>query len=424
VGGFTFIHAADLHLDSPLLNLERYDGAPAEKFRGATREAFDNLVRLAIGECVRFVVVAGDLFDGDCKDFNTPLHLRRKLDELGRAGIRTFVVLGNHDAQSRMKKGLALRLPEAVRILSAEAPETVELEDIGVAIHGQSFENPREKTDLSARYPAPRAGLVNIGLLHTNCGGQEGHDAYAPSTVEKLTACGYEYWALGHVHNRAVLRAGGPWIVYPGNTQGRHVGERGAKGCTLVRLDGGAVTRVEHRDLDAVRWAELNVDASACEEPSDVVGLAAAAIEDALAKSGGRPLAVRVVVSGTTPLAAEMSSFRAHWADEIRRMTIEAHADDVWVEKVKVDVREPDAARRAAADTPSGLAAELAAFEPAPAEMARALEEIRGLLQKIPRDPRAESVDADVETPARLAELVDEAKRLAIARLQGEAGGA
>ena len=249
MSGFSFLHTADIHLDSPLLNLEGYDGAPVETFRGATRRAFDNLVQLAIDEAVSFVLVAGDLFDGDCLDFSTPLYLREKLNELGRSGVRTFIVLGNHDAQSQMKKGLSLSLPETTRILSSDMPVTVELEGVPVAVHGQSFARSSETKDLSVNYPAPCPGRFNIGLLHTNCGATAGHDPYAPSSIDKLAARGYDYWALGHIHKRRVLRKKGPWIVYPGNTQGRHVNESGAKGCTLVRVDGTSIADVEHRDL-------------------------------------------------------------------------------------------------------------------------------------------------------------------------------
>ena len=60
-----FIHAADIHLDSPLKGLEAHEGAPIEILRGATRRAFENLIQLAIDKNVAFLVIAGDLYDGD-----------------------------------------------------------------------------------------------------------------------------------------------------------------------------------------------------------------------------------------------------------------------------------------------------------------------------------------------------------------------
>lgn len=128
---FKFLHTADIHLDSPLLNLDNYDNAPRDDFRSATRRALDNIVDLAIGEQVRFVLVAGDLYDGDCTDFNTPLHLRRKMEQLGDHGIRVFIIQGNHDAASSMRKAFSLQLPENVHLFRTDKPETVTLDDLG-----------------------------------------------------------------------------------------------------------------------------------------------------------------------------------------------------------------------------------------------------------------------------------------------------
>ncbi len=422
MSGFSFLHAADIHLDSPLLNLEGYDGAPVEVFRGATRRAFDTLVQLAIDEGVSFVLVAGDLFDGDCTDFNTPLYLRKKLETLGQGGVQTFIVLGNHDAQSRMKQGLRLSLSETTRILSADRPETVDIEDLQVAVHGQSFAKPRETDDLSVNYPAPRPGHFNIGLLHTNCGATAGHDPYAPSSVDKLVARGYDYWALGHIHKRCVVRGKDPWIVYPGNTQGRHVNESGAKGCTLVRVEGTSIAAVEHRDLDVCRWVTATVDAAACETPHDIIGLAETELAKELDEANGRSLAMRVVIGGATPLATELRGFSDHWTDALRRMAIDRFSDSVWVEKVVFEVTAPNSEKRKRAAVDSGVAAELAALRLTPDTVESAVNEIRSLIERIPRDPRVEALDADIDSPAYLEKLAEEARQVIVARLQGEVG--
>ena len=70
---FRFLHAADIHLDSPLHGLSRYEGLPVGEFRSATRAAFDSLVQCAIDEAVDFVVIAGDLFNGDWGIWDRPL---------------------------------------------------------------------------------------------------------------------------------------------------------------------------------------------------------------------------------------------------------------------------------------------------------------------------------------------------------------
>src|SRR3954465_6654233 len=161
----TFLHAADIHLDSPLRGLERYEHAPIDRIRGATRRAFERMIQLAIDRRVDFVLIAGDLYDGDWRDYNTGLPLVRELGRLRDAEIPVFLIAGNHDAANKMTR--ALRLPVNVRVLDADQSETVRLESLGVAIHGQSFARAAVTENLVARYPAAVSGWMNIGLLHT-----------------------------------------------------------------------------------------------------------------------------------------------------------------------------------------------------------------------------------------------------------------
>jgi len=138
---------------------------------------------------------------------------------------------------------------------------------LNVAIHGQSFITRDVTADLSQAYPPGDPHYFNIGLLHTCLDGKPGHDLYAPCTVDGLRCKGYQYWALGHIHTREVVSQD-PWIVFPGNIQGRHNRETGPKGCTVVTVEDGEVVGVEHRDLDLMRWSlcALDVTASATVE--------------------------------------------------------------------------------------------------------------------------------------------------------------
>ena len=146
-----FIHASDIHLDSPLRGLSRYEGAPEEEIRQATRRALENLVVLAQEAEVNFVLFVGDLYDGNWKDHNTGLFFAKQMSELRKADIKVFIVSGNHDAQSVITK--SLKLPENVFQFSTKHPETQHLDDIGVAIHGQGFPTKAVTSDLSSHYP-------------------------------------------------------------------------------------------------------------------------------------------------------------------------------------------------------------------------------------------------------------------------------
>jgi exonuclease SbcD len=168
---FKFIAAADIHLDSPLQGLSLYEGAPLDVLRGATREALGNLISLAVEEKVAFVLLSGDLYDGDWKDYHTGLFLLQQLSRLREAGIKAYVIYGNHDAESRITR--SLRLPDNVRVLSTKFPETIFLEDFGVAIHGQGFAKRDVLENLAEQYPEARKGFFNIGMLHTALSGAE-----------------------------------------------------------------------------------------------------------------------------------------------------------------------------------------------------------------------------------------------------------
>ena len=157
------VHAADLHIDSPLRGLSRYEGAPVDQLRNATRRALENLVELCIREEAALLLLAGDIFDGDWRDYATGLFFAAQMARLRRAGVRVALVRGNHDAQSQISK--ELRLPDNVHELPTKKPGSVVFEDIGVAVHGQGFAAREVREDLAARYPQPIASLFNIGLL-------------------------------------------------------------------------------------------------------------------------------------------------------------------------------------------------------------------------------------------------------------------
>ncbi len=334
MAGFRFLHAADLHLDSPLVGLGRYEGAPAEEIRLASRRALHNLVDLAIAERVAFVVLAGDVYDGDWRDFNTGVYFNGQLARLDRHGVRVFLVHGNHDAQATMTR--SLRSPPNTFVFPHEAPSSVAVPEHDVVLHGQSFGEAKVTRNLALGYPARQREAFNIGVLHTALEGREGHGTYAPCTVRDLEDRGYDYWALGHVHKREDV-ATRPWIVFPGNLQGRHVREPGSKGCALVTVRDRAVAEVRHVPLDVVRWASVSLDVSGFASPDDVVDALTDAIADCAAAADGRLLAARVRAHGAT-IATGLSAEPQRWRAELVSRVMTALGDRVWIEKVFFDV--------------------------------------------------------------------------------------
>ena len=185
-----FIHAADLHIDSPLRGLDSYEGAPVDRLRIANRSALERLVDRALDEQVNFVIFAGDIYDRDWHDFRTGLFFREQMVRLNRADIRVFIVQGNHDAQGVISRQLVL--PENVTVFSSRAAQTVKIDELSVAVHGRSFPERAVDEDLVPAYPEPVLGFFNVGILHTSLSGRPGHDTYAPTSVATLESKGYD----------------------------------------------------------------------------------------------------------------------------------------------------------------------------------------------------------------------------------------
>jgi DNA repair exonuclease SbcCD nuclease subunit len=402
VSTFKFLHAADLHLDSPLLGLATRSPEFAIRVEQASRRAFENLLELAIGEEVAFVILAGDVFDGDLRNYQTGLVFTAGMRRLEDAGIRVFLIAGNHDAENRYAS--RLKYSGNVHLFAHKAAESVEVEALGVVVHGRSF-GQRDVTDNLARdYPPPRSDLFNIGVLHTACVGSEGpHAAYAPCTVEQLVNHGYHYWALGHVHARAVLNEH-PHVVYPGNLQGRHARETGPKGATLITVSDGAVADCRHRDLDMVRWARVSVDVAGAETVEAALGLAREAIEPVVAASGDRPTAVRLRLEGGSHLHGALTMSPADVRDDVEAL-LASLAGEAWLERLDIATHAP--ARPVAADpTVAGeLRAEIVALASGlDAELETCLAEIRG---KMPANARIDALFEQLrrEAPERAVAL-------------------
>jgi DNA repair protein SbcD/Mre11 len=388
---FRFIHTGDIHLDSPLKGLSGQQGAAAERIRTATRAALDNLVSQAIEEQVAFVIIAGDLYDGDWRDYQTGLFFVRQMGRLAQAEIPVFLLYGNHDAESQITRRLVL--PANVRVFSARRPETFLLEDCAVALHGESFRQRDITENLVPAYPSPTAGCFNLGVLHTGLGGMGGHVNYAPCAMEDLVNKGYDYWALAHVHQAAILRER-PHVAFCGNLQGRHIRESGPKGALLVSIEDGQVEEISPLHVEVVRWINLLVPVDQCGSAEDAVDLIRQAIEDAVEReSKGRLLACRIELTGRTGMHGELLASAEHLLAEARAAALGLGEEAAWIERLVIATDSPEttALRQdalgdlqriigsAASDT--GLRSQLAS-------------DLGDLIRKLPHDVRVGADDA------------------------------
>lgn len=417
---FRFIHAADIHLDSPLKGLERYEGAPVDAIRGATRRALENLVKLAIDERVDFLIIAGDLYDGAWTDHNTGLFFVKQMSRLREAGIALYLIAGNHDAVNKMTR--ALRLPKNPGgddpLFSPLAAETRRLDHLGVAIHGRSFLSAAEPGNVAQQYPTGEAGKFNIGVLHTSLEGDAEHVRYAPCSLDDLRSKEYQYWALGHIHNRRIL-ADVPYVVYPGNTQGRHIRETGAKGCYLVTVDDRGRISAEFRPLDVFRWAECDVDCSAAVNGDEILDRFRLRLTELLAAADGLSLGVRVVLRGDTEFHQVLTASKEQWTAEIRSAAIVQAGDLAWIEKVQFGTSAPaeqdaDGLGDAAAEELSRILDGLSASDDSLKELA---EELASLKTKLPAELLHGADALALDDPQWLRQVLAEVRPFLLARL-------
>jgi exonuclease SbcD len=417
-----FLHAADIHLDSPLRGLDRYEGAPADEIRGATRRALENLVTLAIEEEVDFVILGGDLFDGDWPDFNTGLFFVRQMVRLDTSDIPVFAVRGNHDAESKMSRKLPW--PRNVRFFSSSRPETLAASDVGVVLHGQSFPNQKVIEDLAARYPSAVSGQFNIGVLHTSLDGREGHAVYAPTSLDVLRTKGYDYWALGHVHKREIVSRD-PLVVFPGNTQGRHIRETGSKGCDLVTLDGDDL-RSEHRPLDVLRWCVAEIDISGAADLDEILGRVAKAFDSIVEEAGDHLRAVRTRLVGRSEAHRALAAGPRTVQEQIRALALDRSRGLMWVEKVQIATSAAIdlGALKRRTDPIGEVVRQLEAMRRGDGTvLSELMAELQPIMQKLPPEITEGADGIRLDTPEYLRELLEGVEAQLLSRIFVLEGG-
>lgn len=410
-----FIHCADVHLDTPLQGLAEYPGAPLNEIRNATRRAFEKVLEAALTEKVDFLIIAGDLYDTGLKSYESVLYFNAQMARLNDAAIPVYLIHGNHDAASKLIKHV--RPLDNVHVFRSNEPQTFLIRElpIPVAVHGQSFATPEITDDLAAGYPAAIPDSFNIGVLHTNLAGISEHANYAPCSLDTLKNKGYQYWALGHVHNRQILCTD-PYIVFPGNIQGRHGKEQGEKSCELVTVSDAGVVFLQTIPTSVVPWIEIEIDASGCQNAEDVYDKLRWRLEEAIVAAKERISAVRLLITGQTDAHAELNRD----PDDVRSGAISVANEWsglLWIERVRVATT-PRLDRHAVArrDDPIGEVLRiLDGLRSDPATIA-SLSVVEELRKKLPSEI-AEGAEPITLDAATLGLALEEAEGLLLARL-------
>ena len=294
-----FVHAADLHLDSPFVGMK--SAAPqsvADALYDATFQAYENIISLCVSERVDALLVAGDVYDSADRSLRAQRKFIDGLQRLHDQGIRSFVCHGNHDPLDGWEARLDYP-PTCVRFGAAFESAPIFPDDpTRAVVHGISYPTRDVYENLVHRLGIVDPTPFSIGLLHANVGNNTEHAAYAPCSLADLEQSGIDYWALGHVHTREVLSAESPTVVYPGNPQGRHSNESGPRGVYIVEVDDGRNARLEFRAMDTIRWEQRELDVSRMEADQELLDELHEAMRQMLDAADDRPIIARLALTG------------------------------------------------------------------------------------------------------------------------------
>ncbi|MGG1519685.1 DNA repair exonuclease [Paenibacillus oryzisoli] len=334
-----FLHAADLHLDSPFKGMSALPERIRERVRESTFDTLGELVRLAIRERVDFVLIAGDVYDVADRSLRAQIRFQQAVEQLSSEGIPTYLIHGNHDPQDG--RAAQLDWPADVHFFACDRVETVQVikEDRGIIaeVHGISYGTAAVTDNLAQRFAKGSEPVYQIGLLHTNVDGDANHDNYAPCTKQDLLRAGMDYWALGHVHTRQIIQAQGPVIVYPGNLQGRSIREQGPRGAYVVDVHEDGRADLSFQALDAVRWYEETLDTTAITTEQGLKDALGDLLDRVRGTADGRAAIVRVVLAGRSALHRLLRQGQGRALQELVDELREEEAEQsrfVWIESV------------------------------------------------------------------------------------------
>ncbi len=402
------LHTADIHLDSPLRSLALREPGLRDRIQTASRTALTRIVDVALAEDVAALLIAGDLFDRAERSARTAAFLALQLDRLRERGIRVFYIKGNHDAENPLTGELSL--PDNVHVFDGRGSK-VQLAD-GLWIHGVSFSGRHAPNSLLPKFPAPVEGAINIAMLHTSLGGAEGHDPYAPCSVGDLTAAGFDYWALGHVHRRQV-HSQAPWVVMPGMPQGRDIGESGPKSATLVTM--GDTIGIKEVTTSAVEFRQVQIDATETESDDDLREVLRRRLREMAGNLESDSAVIRLVLTGRTPRRWQILRDQDVWTDTAAQFALETGV--LWLDKLLFDLSESAAPGPGPTDELAEIMKTIRE-EPGFAETCRA--DIEGILRELPPGQRARLMPDE----AAMDQLAQRLARIGTARILARMKGA
>jgi len=401
------LHTADIHLDSPLRSLALRNAELRDRIQTGTHAALTRIMDTALSEGAAALMIAGDLFDGAERSARTAAFLTGQLDRLRAGGIRVFYVKGNHDADNPLTG--ELNLPDNVHVFDGRGGKVQLADDIWV--HGVSFANRHARESLLPKFHAPVEGAVNIAMLHTSLAGAEGHDPYAPCSVNDLVTSGFDYWALGHVHRRRV-HSKAPWVVMPGTPQGRDIGEPGSKSATLLTI--GETIEIEEAPTSVVEFLHVKIDATDAESEDALRDLLRQNLRETASELTSDSGVMRISLTGGNPRRWQILRDQNVWTEFATQCARET--GNLWLDKLVFSLSDHTAPGYSATDELAEIMEKIRQ-EPGFAEDCRA--ELESILAELPARRRGELAPDEGAMEELAQRLAETGAQRMLARMKG-----
>lgn len=328
-----FIHAADLHLDSPFIGLNHLPESIFQLVKESTFQSFEKMIDLAIKEKVDFILISGDVYDGEDRSLRAQLFFQKQMERLDQNGIHAYVIYGNHDHTSG--QSFHLDLPENVYVFSDQEVECVNFERDGkliTSIYGFSYPDRAVFENMSKKYNRKTNAPYHIALLHGSISGENEHEPYCSFKLSDLLEKNFDYWALGHIHKRQILHEQSPTVIYSGNLQGRHMKEIGEKGVYLVHFHEKNVS-YQFQPLSTIVFQEFSIDLSDIQSISQLISYVQEKKEAFRMKYNGT--FCKLTLTGRTSLFEELH--KEGVLEEIQELwnDMEQNKKFVWILSIK-----------------------------------------------------------------------------------------
>ncbi len=238
-----FIHAADIHL-----GCQPDRGFPWSRERSFDiLTAFKGLITACKKEQPDLLLLSGDLFHRQ----PTPAELKEAEALFSNIPeIPVVMITGNHDCLRAGSAFSSFAWPPNVTLLADHELTEISFPKLKTVVHGFSY-HAREITEpLYDNLTAPKDGNFHILLAH---GGDTKH---IPIDKAKLSAAGFSYVALGHIHKPAIDEKSR--MAYPGSLSPIDLTETESHGYLVGELTSDAL-RLRFVPLSGRRYIPCRV---------------------------------------------------------------------------------------------------------------------------------------------------------------------